>query len=339
MLAACNLYEEKCKSDNIVPVSSKVYRTTFCTEYNLSFHKPTKDTCAFCNTYQEKEHTGVVSEEDKINYAEHLKRKDEARSEKEKDKEASKQEKSIYTATFDLQAVLYTLCSNVSKAFYKRKLNCYNLTIFSLADKSGSCYIWDETNGQRGSSEIGSCLITLLKSLPSIVKHVILYSDCCSGQNRNQYRAAGLHHTVKASPSLEILEQKFLESGHTQMECDSMHSATEHAKKGTSIYHPDQWDTAIHMARRNKPYVVVPMRYNNFKDLKSFTKEEYSGMKTDTEGNKINWMRIKVIRVVKESSDEMQIKESFTDQQFRSIRIRQTRGRPSDTPKAIPNKY
>ena len=171
------------------------------------------------------------------------------------------------------------------------------------------------------------------------MKHVILYSDCCSGQNRNQYLAAGLHHTVKASPSLEILEQKFLESGHTQMECDSMHSAIEHAKKGTSIYHPDQWDTVIHMARRNKPYVVVPMRYNNFKDLKSFTKEEYSGMKTDTEGNKVNWMRIKVIRVTKESPDEIQIKESFTDQQFRSIRIRQTRGRPSDTPKAIPNKY
>lgn len=73
-----------------------------------------------------------------------------------------------------------------------------------------------------------------------------------------------------------------------------MHSATEHAKKGTSIYHPDQWDTAIHMARRNKPYVVVPMRYNNFKDLKSFTKKEYSGMKIDTEGYKVNWMRIKL---------------------------------------------
>ena len=118
-----------------------------------------------------------------------------------------------------------------------------------------------------------------------------------------------------------------------------MHSATEHAKKGTSIYHPDQWDTVIHMARRNKPYVVVPMRYNNFKDLKSFTKEEYSGMKTDTEGNNVNLMRIKVIYIVKESPDEIQIKESFTDQQFRSIRIRQTRGRPPDTPKAIPNKY
>ena len=36
-----------------------------------------------------------------------------------------------------------------------------------------------------------------------------------------------------------------------------MHAAIEHAKKGASIYHPDQWDTVVHMARRNKPYVVL----------------------------------------------------------------------------------
>ena len=203
-----DLYKEKCISEN-VPVSSKVYRSIFCTEYNLSFHKPKKDTCTFCNTYNEKVRTGFVSETETNNHEEHLKRKDDARNKKEKDKEISKHNKSIYTATFDLQAVLYTSCSNVSKVFYKRKLNCYNFTVFSLADKSGTCFIWDETNGRRGSSEIGSCLITHLKSLPSIVNHVILYSDCCSGQNRNQYLAAGLHHTITTSTSIAILEQKF----------------------------------------------------------------------------------------------------------------------------------
>ena len=84
-----------------------------------------------------------------------------------------------------------------------------------------------------------------------------------------------------------------------------MHSAIEHAKKGTSIYHPVQWDTVVHMARRNKPYVVVPMKFDSFKDLKGFTKEEYSGMKTDTDGKKVNWMKIKVIRVTKEAPDEI----------------------------------
>jgi hypothetical protein len=55
--------------------------------------------------------------------------------------------------------------------------------------------------------------------LPRCVKHVILYSDCCTGQNRNQYITAGLLHALQNSGNLETIEQKFLESGHTQMEC------------------------------------------------------------------------------------------------------------------------
>jgi hypothetical protein len=31
----------------------------------------------------------------------------------------------------------------------------------------------------------------------------------------------------------EVIDHKFLESGHTQMECDSMHAAIEFAKKKT----------------------------------------------------------------------------------------------------------
>ena len=80
---------------------------------------------------------------------------------------------------------------------------------------------------------------------------LILYFDCCSGQNGNKYLAACLLHTVNTHQTVKTIEQKFLESGHTQMECVSMHSAIEHAKKGMSVFIPDQWDTVIHMARRN----------------------------------------------------------------------------------------
>ena len=125
--------------------------------------------------------------EDEDNFKAHINRKDRAGHEKEKDKQTAKEDNFHFVATFDLEAVLSTPCSTVGQVYYKRKLNCYNLTFFSLADKKGTCYIWDETHGQRGSSEIGTCVITHIMSLPSVVQHVILYSDCCSGQNRNQY--------------------------------------------------------------------------------------------------------------------------------------------------------
>jgi len=37
--------------------------------------------------------------------------------------------------------------------------------------------------------------------------------------------------------------------GHARMECDSMHAAIEHTKKGTSIFIPSMWKTAIHIAK------------------------------------------------------------------------------------------
>ena len=152
-----------------------MYRNIFCTEYNISFHRPKKDSCQTCNAYEVKQKQNTLSQQDELDYKTHMERKNQAREEKEKDKIISKENKAMYVATFDLQAVLPTPCSNVSQIYYKRKLNTYNLTFFSLADRKGTCYVWDETHGQRGSSEIGSCVITHINSLPTTVNHVVLF--------------------------------------------------------------------------------------------------------------------------------------------------------------------
>lgn len=54
-------------------------------------------------------------------------------------------------------------------------------------------------------------------------------------KNRNQVIAIQFQGAVEAISSINTIEHKFLESGHTHMECDSMHSAVYHAKKHTAI--------------------------------------------------------------------------------------------------------
>lgn len=49
---------------------------------------------------------------------------------------------------------------------------------------------------------------------------------------------AMLNHVIRTSDHLQEIELKFLESGHTDMEVDSMHSAIKHEKKGRTIYSP-----------------------------------------------------------------------------------------------------
>lgn len=245
-------------------VTEKVYRQIICNEYNISFHRPKKDQCVTCNQYKQKVESWNIDESAKHAYQEHQKRKLQGRQEKENDKRKAKENKSYSAATFDLEAVLPTTCSLVSQAYYKRKLSCYNLSLYSLGDNKGTCFLWNETEGQRGSCEVATCLHKYIKSLPPNVNHICFYSDNCMGQNRNKYVTAALLYTVSKSNYIDIIDQKYLEAGHTQMECDSMHAAIEYAKRKTNVFIPSQWDTIIHMARRTNPYIVLPLKYWDF---------------------------------------------------------------------------
>ena len=188
------MYKEKCLHENQKPVSAK-YRDIFCKSYNYSFHKPKKDQCSFCNLYQQQKINGTLSPEMEESYKEHQIRKVEGREEKGRDKIKAKEEKTFHACTFDLEAVLSTPCSLVGELYYKRKLSCYNLSFNSLGDKKGVCYLWDESQGGRGSSEIGSCLLMYISRLAenaSSLKEITLYSDSCGGQNRNQFVSSAL---------------------------------------------------------------------------------------------------------------------------------------------------
>lgn len=79
---------------------------------------------------------------------------------------------------------------------------------------------------------------------------IILYSDCCGGQNKKLFISDMFNY---ASSSFEIdIIYRSLERGHKQNEVDSMHLAViEHAKTRQSvIYTPVQWISLIQMEKR-----------------------------------------------------------------------------------------
>ena len=171
---------------------------------------------------------------------------------------------------FDLEKVLTSPDTNAGPMYYSRKLNTFNLSVFDLATKDGTYYLWDETCGKRESCEIGTCLYKQIAALPSNKKHVILYSDSCQGQNRNQFITTALAHALSRNRNLLSIEQKFLEPGHTYNECDSIHSSVEQNKKHASVYAPQDWANIIRTARKRQkqPYTVVPLDHTDFYDFK-----------------------------------------------------------------------
>lgn len=164
-------YKEELPEKEIV--SQAVYRKVFSEEYNFSFHVPKQDQCALCVSYYQDKESYTLTPQVKEAFSKHQERKIKAREEKREDKEKAKNSKELFVATFDLQAVLQTPCSLVSQLYYMRKLSCYNLSIYNLANNNATCYLWSEIDAQRGSCEIATCLYLQLLSLPSSTKHVI----------------------------------------------------------------------------------------------------------------------------------------------------------------------
>lgn len=74
-----------------------------------------------------------------------------------------------------------------------------------------------------------------------------------------------------------IITQKFLEPGHTQMECDAVHAAIERKLKNREIHLPSDYITVTKEARVHPfPYEAVQINYDFVKDYNNNKNWRYS---------------------------------------------------------------
>lgn len=196
---------------------------------------------------------------------------------------------------FDLQAVLQSPRGDTSSFYYRSKLNSYNFTITLLNKKveaqmkdsytNVDCYFWNETDANRGANEIGSCLLDCFERLCSEAGvsainsaglNLILYSDNCCGQNKNKYIVV-LYLYAVTHLNIESITHKFLIKGHTQNECDNIHSLIEKEikknLKSGPIYCPHQYVAIIKNAKKTgQKFRVHELTYESFLDLKNCKK-------------------------------------------------------------------
>ena len=109
--------------------------------------------------------------------------------------------------TFDLQQVLTAPQLEVISLFYKRKLNCYNLTVYNLATAEVKCYMWHEGSAGRGSDEIATCILDYITALPPTTTDVHMFSDTCGGQNRNIQMSTTLLWACEKLDNIERIHQ------------------------------------------------------------------------------------------------------------------------------------
>lgn len=249
------VYKQFCNGKNSQPFSIKKFDVVFSNK-NIAIHQLKKDMCDTCMTYQ----IGNLSEHD---YQQHISRKNTARQEKEKDKKDALEHKYI-VLNVDLQAVKVCPFLTASAVYYKTKLALHNYSVYNVTTHHATCYWFAETEADLSSSTFATMLIDYLeKHCRSENIPIIIYSDGCAAQNRNNVLAnALLNFSIRHNVNVY---QKFLEVGHTQMEGDSVHSCIERKLKNRIINLPSDYVTATKEARiKPFPYETCMLHYNFF---------------------------------------------------------------------------
>ena len=224
---------------------------------NMAIFAPRKDQCYQCVKFEQ----GNLPTED---WEFHRNKKDQAQQAKAVDKDLAMHENVLVT-TMDLQAVLLSPSSKAAALYYKTKLCCHNFTVYELASHKVQNYFWHEADGGLTAYLFASCVHHYLIARLQYDKY-ILYSDGCTYQTRNAILSKALQKF--AVDHQKIVVQKFLEKGHTYMECDSVHSAIERAISGADIFVPSDYVRKIKSARvKGEPYDVEYVDYTFFKEF------------------------------------------------------------------------
>lgn len=284
------------------PTSIKIYSQEFH-KLKLSFKKPHVDTCFTCDKFlmkiklsqDEQIKTELISQ-----HEDHKILADQAYDEKKLDTQLSKNDNTVQTYTFDLQQCLPTPSLRSSVAFYKRQLWTYNLTVHDNKTGKAVCYIWYETIAARGANQIASCLYKHLQTfLPPTTKHVIFYSDTCSGQNRNSH-VSSMFTWALQHIAVDKIDHKFMIPGHSHLEVDTDHGIIEKKKKRTElqIYHPHDWSQLIKTSSRN--FQIFEMKLTDFLDFSSLLKNSLVLRNKDTDGQQFKWLEKRWLRYEKE---------------------------------------
>ncbi|XP_063538077.1 uncharacterized protein LOC134747381 [Cydia strobilella] len=334
------LYKEQCVEKELIPACSETYRNIF-RSYKLKFHVPKKDLCKTCIAFK----NGDTSSDD---HAKHLKRRDESYRRRDADKNAANNDVTTLAFNFDLEAVLHTHKGPAGPFFYVRKLAVYNLTFYKFGNQDVDCYTWDETEGNRGSIEIATCVYKYIVNNEGIT-HVRMMSDNCGGQQKNYAFCCMLLHLVSTHQTIEVVDHVFYESGHSHMECDSVHSKIEQKAKKIPIYTPDGWIQVMRTARMNpRPFKVNIMGHEEFlnfnsnevkfaveatkrprkkKSNKSNEAEENASQDETEKKEKTNFSNAVWIQYRKESPKSIFIKTDYNETQFTELKLKPKRGK------------
>ena len=177
-----NLYASDAISAERRVAGLTYFKNTFHS-LKMSVFMPRKDQCDTCIAAK----MGNITVEE---HQTHLALKDDARKQKDQDKERELMDESVSVWTMDTQSVLLCPQSKASALYYKTKLQLHNFAMYNMCNRDGYCYVWDETKVDVSSEVFAYLQYSYFKTTlhgNRNIKELIIWSDGCGYQNKNAY--------------------------------------------------------------------------------------------------------------------------------------------------------
>ena len=319
-------YVEDCQRMFTEPENYEFYRYVFNRRFNLKFHKPKKDQCNVCTSYNAQV---TRSEDDEERQRSHIDDKVKTRQLKEELKEKARNNKEVIAAAFDLEQVLLAPHGQTGAYYYHRRLKNHNLTVTEIDNMKTYAFLWNEEQAGKGSCEVSTCVYKFLKAKEDEgAKVVYLFADRCGGQNSNRMMHVMLSNACNEF-SFDEIHLIYLCTGHSYSENDTAHSVIEGYTRDRTLYTTPMWETAIQSSFKANKCIVSGIMHGDIIDYKS--KEcfpDYSDVLsnkklTNSDGAKmkIKWSSIKHVKFVAMHPTKMFFK--YKGDEFSSVAIKQ----------------
>lgn len=282
---------------------SKVFKKYFP---NLRFRQLRSDTCKTCDLLNAELKCDPRNREKKFQLEHHHRKAEQAMATMKNDNVSSQFPSSeMCCAAMDLQKVLSLPTLTHSEMYYLRQLSNYNFCIDLADNQTGLMFLWHEGISGRGGNEIASCVFKAFTSNITKKNKLILWSDNCTGQNKNRmFIFLWLYLTSK--DIFTEINQKFLVKGHTYMSCDRNFGHIEKRKRLEKCQVPHDLVSMILTASHKRHSMVTVMQPEDFYNFKLAADHFIDTKKLQI--SKAQW-----IRVSTNKPGIIQIKETFSD--------------------------
>lgn len=255
-------------------VSYDTYRKVFLNDFNIGFGYPRSDTCSFCDSQKvevdfytsqlQKSHLNDAQKRElqtKLKRLEtevkvHKTRANVFYDRKRAAKKKARKEESFEAITMDFSKNLPTPNIATNDVYYKRQLTFISFNIHVLSNGEAIFYTYPQTIAKKGADDVTSLMYHFcFNYLPESVRHLEIYCDSCSGQNKNYTMFRFLHFLVHGKKRFDTIKVTFPIRGHSYLECDKDFGLIN---QKAVVEIPDQWVHEFEIARaKPTPFKVI----------------------------------------------------------------------------------